>query len=522
MHNPDLPNGLDPENGRAQSPDGLRQALAHWRAMIDAINDPIFLHDDQFRIVRANAAYAARAGMAIDELAGRPYWEVFPAAQGPLTTCTRALADQREHRERVTTAAGEVFLSRAFPVPDADGETLFSVHILEDIHEEARQEEELSQLNRALRVISDGNRTMLRASSEQELLDGVCRTGVDRGGFRLAWVGVAEDDPDRTVRPVAWAGPASDYLEGLHVTWADNPEGQGPTGRAIREGRPVAVQNITGDPRYEPWRETALKHGFQASLALPLSVGDGVWGALNLYATEPFAFSDQEVELLSELANDLAYGIQFQRTQQAYEEQAQRVERALEGTVRALAKVAEYSDPYTAGHQARVSQLARAIAEEMGWEPEAAWGVEMGGWIHDIGKTAIPTGILNKSGGLSPQEFELIKTHCDLGREMVADTDFPWPVTAMVHQHHERLDGSGYPQGLRGDRIAREARILAVADVVEAMCAHRPYRPALGPEQALAEIENRKGTAFDAEVVDACLRLFREKGFAFDFGTEFD
>ncbi|MFB6259527.1 MAG: HD-GYP domain-containing protein, partial [Thiohalorhabdaceae bacterium] len=131
-------------------------------------------------------------------------------------------------------------------------------------------------------------------------------------------------------------------------------------------------------------------------------------------------------------------------------------------------------------------------------------------------KIAIPTGILNKSGPLSPQEFELIKTHCAIGRDMVAGIDFPWPVAAMIHQHHERIDGSGYPQGLTGDQMVPEARILAVADVMEAMCAHRPYRPALGEEKALAEIEKRRGTAFDPEAVDACLRLFREKGFRFD------
>ena len=179
-------------------------------------------------------------------------------------------------------------------------------------------------------MISGGNRVMLRAKSEVELLEGVCQTAVEQGGFRLAWVGLCREDPDKTVEPVAWAGPANDYLEGLHVTWAESPEGQGPTGRAIREGRPVAARNITGDPDYAPWRETALKHGFRASLALPLRMGETVGGALNLYASEPFAFSDQEVDLLSELASDLAYGIQYRRTETAYRQQAARAAKALE------------------------------------------------------------------------------------------------------------------------------------------------------------------------------------------------
>lgn len=515
MREPDLPYGHDPEGGNGQTKGAFREALHHWRAVIDALRDPIFLHDPDGHLLRANAAYMELAGGTFDDAIGRPYWEVFPPGDGPLTTCRQAAEDHGERRERVTTPAGDTYLSRAFPVLDDRGEPLFAVHILEDITDEAHQQEELALLNRALRVISGGNRTMLRSETEQELLDGVCQTAVELGGYCLAWVGVRAEDPDRSVEAAAWAGPDADYLEGLTVTWADTEQGQGPTGRAIREDRPVAAQNISADPGYDPWREAAGSHGFRSSLALPLHVDNEVWGTLNLYAAEPFAFSSQEIDLLSELANDLAYGIQYHRTRQAYRAKAHQVERALEGTVRAMAQVTEYSDPYTAGHQAGVSRLARAIAEALGWSGHAAWGVEMGGWVHDIGKAAIPSGILNKSGDLSPQEFELVKTHCDIGRDMVADVDFPWPVADMIHQHHERLDGSGYPQGLSGDRIIPEARVLAVADVVEAMSAHRPYRQALGETKALAEIESRRGTAFDPEVVDACLRLFREGGFRF-------
>lgn len=492
------------------------RSLAPWRAVSDAVREPVFIHDLEGRILHANAAYVAQAEAGLEEVVGAPYWEVFPRGEGPLTSCDEeAEAANQEHRERVTTQAGHPFLSRAIPLADAGGDVRFTVHILEDLSEGAPRTEELGRLNRALRIISGGNRVMLRAETEQEVLDWVCRTAVEEGGLRLAWVGVARQDPDRTVAPLAAAGPAVDYLDGITVTWADSPEGQGPTGRAVREDRPVSAQDITRDPRYEPWREVALKHGFKASLALPLHLEDGVWGTLNLYAEEPFAFSDLEIDLLTELATDLAYGIQYRRTEEAYRQQAARATKALEGTVRALAQVTEYSDPYTAGHQGRVAELARAIAETLGWDQEAAWGVEMGGWVHDIGKMAIPSGILNKSGPLSPQEFELIKTHCAIGRDMVAGIEFPWPVAAMIHQHHERIDGSGYPQGLSGDQMAPEARILAVADVMEAMCAHRPYRPALGAEQALAAIEERKGTGFDPEVVEACVHLFRNKGFAF-------
>jgi PAS domain S-box-containing protein/putative nucleotidyltransferase with HDIG domain len=192
---------------------------------------------------------------------------------------------------------------------------------------------------------------------------------------------------------------------------------------------------------------------------------------------------------------------------------------ALVATVEAIAATVETRDPYTAGHQRRVATLAAAIATEMGLPPGAVEGIHFGALIHDLGKMQVPSELLSKPTKLSRLEFELIKTHPQAGYEIVKGIKFPWPVAEMVHQHHERLDGSGYPQGLKGDAIAPEARILAVADVVEAMSSHRPYRPGLGIESALKEIEAKRGTWFDPVAVDACLRLFREKGFTLESGV---
>jgi len=176
----------------------------------------------------------------------------------------------------------------------------------------------------------------------------------------------------------------------------------------------------------------------------------------------------------------------------------------------------EARDPYTAGHQQRVARLACAIACDMALGGDEDEGIRLGGMIHDIGKIHLPAEILSKPGRLSDMEFALVKSHTRVGYDILKDIDFPWPVADIAHQHHERLDGSGYPQGLRGDEICLEARIVAVADVVEAMSSHRPYRPALGIDAALKEIEARRGIWFDPEAVDACLRLFRKKGFGFD------
>ena len=172
----------------------------------------------------------------------------------------------------------------------------------------------------------------------------------------------------------------------------------------------------------------------------------------------------------------------------------------------------ELRDPYTAGHERRVGLIASAIAKEMGWDAARCETLEMAGLVHDIGKIAVPTELLTKPTRLHPLELELIKRHAQAGYEILKDVPFPVPLADIAHQHHERMDGSGYPQGLKGEAILPEARVLAVADVIESMAAHRPYRPSLGMDKALAEIEAGRGHIYDPEVVDAALRLFRDQG----------
>lgn len=183
----------------------------------------------------------------------------------------------------------------------------------------------------------------------------------------------------------------------------------------------------------------------------------------------------------------------------------------MKGTIQAMAYTVETRDPYTAGHQQRVADLSRAIANEMGLPENQIEGVFMAGVIHDLGKISVPAEILSKPGRIPEIEFSLIKIHPRSGYDILKGIEFPWPIAQIVLQHHERMDGSGYPQGLSGEDILIEARILAVADVVEAMASHRPYRPALGIDAALEEISAKKNAHFDKDVVDACLKLFDTK-----------
>jgi len=199
--------------------------------------------------------------------------------------------------------------------------------------------------------------------------------------------------------------------------------------------------------------------------------------------------------------------------EQKLQDTLESLRKAVNTTIRVMVSAVETRDPYTSGHQTRSAGLARAIATEMGLPQDTIEGIRMAGSIHDIGKLSIPAEILSKPTKLSDIEFRLIKEHARQGYEILKDVESPWPLAEIVHQHHERMDGSGYPGNLKGDEILIEARILAVADVVEAMASHRPYRAGLGIDAALKEIEQNRGVFYDSDVVDACLTLFREKGF---------
>lgn len=203
----------------------------------------------------------------------------------------------------------------------------------------------------------------------------------------------------------------------------------------------------------------------------------------------------------------------FHRREQELEEAVDRLNRSLRGAVLAVASALEKRDPYTAGHSVRVAELAAALASEIG-RPDLADRLGLVGSVHDIGKISVPAEILAKPSSLAPAEFALIKTHPETGYEILRNIDFGWPAADIVLQHHERLDGSGYPRGLKGAEICLEARIIAVADVVEAMSSHRPYRPALGISAALEEISANKDRLYDGSVVAACIRIF-ERGFRF-------
>ena len=393
----------------------------------------------------------------------------------------------------------------------------------QDITERKQAEAAIQHANRALAALSAVNKSLVRADSEEELLQSICQAIIRQRGYRLACVGYKQHDENKSIKIMAYAGEGEGCREVMQFTWAESEHGMGPSGRAIRGGVTQLCQDIANDPSCLSWREAARQHGYASNIALPLLNGDNtVFGVLNVYAEEVNAFAPREIALLEEMAGDLAFGVnslhirrERDLAQDKIQQQLVQLQDSLEDTVRAIATIVEMRDPYTAGHQVRVADLAAALAKQMGLPGEQVHAIHLAGIVHDLGKIQIPAEILSKPGKITDLEFGLIKIHPQAGYDILKGINFPWPIAQMVLQHHERMDGSGYPQGLKGDAILLEARILSVADVVEAISAHRPYRPGLGIDVALEEIARNRGKFYDPQAVDACLVLFREQHYSF-------
>ncbi|MFZ4481838.1 MAG: HD domain-containing phosphohydrolase [Rhodoferax sp.] len=264
-----------------------------------------------------------------------------------------------------------------------------------------------------------------------------------------------------------------------------------------QESMALIRQTLTG----ERWShvEIDIQHQDQ-------SIHKVQWNSATIYAPD-----GQTVQSVIAQGQDITEKVQAQEEVKRYIAELQT---AFMGAVEVATQVTEIRDPYTAGHERRVAAIAVAIGSELGLDARQQEGLNVAGHLHDIGKIGIPAEILTRPGKLKPLEYQLIQGHVQFGYEILNQVKFPWTIAEIVLQHHERMDGSGYPQGLKGDAIQLNARIIGVADVVEAMSSSRPYRPAFGVAAALSEIERGRGSLFDATVVDACLHLFREKGYA--------
>ena len=370
----------------------------------------------------------------------------------------------------------------------------------------------------ALSALSEAAASLARADSQDRLVKEVCDSIAAQGPYVLAWVGKAEDDLNKSVRVIGGAGSAIAYINNIVVSWSDqNVTGMGPAGVCIRTGKSSVVVDSELDPGFASWRDLARTFYIRSAIACPIQDGEKPFGCLLIYSKKPNAFGPEEILLFESLAKEIGFGLRAIDRQQQLDDQIhekekiqERLAAALRSTIEAMARTMEWRDPYTAGHQKRVASIATAIANKLNWSNEATQALYMAAMVHDIGKVAVPSEILTKPTHLTDLEMKMVQEHPETGFQILKDIPFPWPIAEMVHQHHERLDGSGYPKGLKGSEICQEARVLAVADTIEAMATHRPYRPARGLLAAMDEIRAEAGTKLDTQVVNAAFELLKD------------
>jgi PAS domain S-box-containing protein len=460
---------------RRQAEDALQEGQRQLKAILDNIPDIAWLKDKESRFIAVNEPFGKSCGIKPEDLVGKTDLDIWSR-----DLAERYRADDKEVMESgkrkqveepLTDSEGKALWieTTKTPIYDEQGNFVGTAGIARDITERKRTEEELKRRENLLQKIFDVLPIGLWfADKEGRLLRG------NPAGVKI-WGAEPKVSPSEYGVFKARRLPSGEEI--APEDWA--------LVHTVREGVTVVDEMLEIDA-FDGKKKVILNY-----TAPVLDDQGALQGAIvvNLDIT-----SRKEAEE------------KLQRTLDS-------LRKAFGTTVQVMVSAIETRDPYTAGHQIRSADLARAIATEMGLSPEKIDGIRMAGVIHDIGKLSVPAEILSKPTKLTDIEFSLIKEHSRRGYEILKDVESPWPLAQIVYQHHERMDGSGYPRNLKGDEILMEARILAVADVVESMASHRPYRPALGLNAALEEIENNKGILYDDAVADTCLRLFREKGF---------
>ena len=369
------------------------------------------------------------------------------------------------------------------------------------LYKKSSKDEEIKRLNTLKDAISKINHLLLHIKKENVLYQNVCDILIKTGEYNFIWIGLFDTQKNK-INCAAFAGKENGYLEN-------------PVVMATETDKILIVNDIVADPFFKPWRGKALYRDYRAMAAVPLICNKKIIGNLNVYSGIKNSFKNQETKFLKEVANDIAIGIKSIRYEKELESNYINTKRALYETIDSIALISERRDSYTAGHQKRVAVLTRAIAKEMKLDANMTEGIYLISILHDLGKMCIPLSILSKPACLSEAEIMLIHSHSKEGYDILKNIEFPWPIAKTILQHHERMDGSGYPYRLKDKDILLEAKILAVADTIEAMSSHRPYRPAVGLDKALKEIAKNRGILYDSLVVDVCIDLFKNKKFKF-------
>lgn len=522
---------IQPKPQNSEVIDVNQELSLRYLRLFETAQDGILILDfSTGKIEDANPFITNLLGYSKEELVGKELWEIGPfvdkeaakAAFKELHDKGYVRYDDLPLRHKDGRNLAVEFVSNAYTV---NGDKVIQCNIRDisdrKISDRALRvsEDLLEKQNWAVLAYAHAAISLSRAEDESTLINDVCSAIVKEAPYVLAWVGMAEFNEGKTVRVAGMDGTAVKYAENLQLSWAENAvSGIGPVGECIRSGKSTVVLDTKQDPRFKIWLERASKFDIRCVVASPIHDGTKTIGALAVYSKITNAFTESEIHLFENLADEIGYGLRSikHRQELAQEVKERQIAQdqltlALESTIAAMSKTMEWRDPYTAGHQKRVAEIATIIGEKMGLSQDRLQGLHMAGMVHDIGKIAIPSEILTKPTALTDLEKRMVQEHVESGYQILKDIPFNAPIADIVRQHHERVDGTGYPLGLKGDQILLESKILAVSDTIEAMGSHRPYRPARSLELTFSEIRRLSGSYLDEDVVKAALELFEDQ-----------
>jgi PAS domain S-box-containing protein/putative nucleotidyltransferase with HDIG domain len=503
------------ERQRAEA--SLRRSRERYRSLFEQMNEAILVVQDE--VVRAaNRKSEELVGWTVSELAGRSFFELVHPDDRDLVVerhrCRMRGEDPpRQYEFRVMTREGgsrwvEVSADRIEWENKAA-----SLSLLTDVTERRKATERSTQLLKRQTAINELAFALGSTSDTPQ----VCRILYDHVRRLMTadeFIVSHIDAESQQLRPTFVVAEGAERDVSQLPAIPDESEGQKAERHVLQTGRATYISDWLANGEATDRAPAGEQAGsVRSALLAPMRCEDDVIGVLEVRSRTPEGYGDEDLDLIAGLANVAAIAIRNSQRAEEAQSHAAQVQAAFEALIRTISALAGTRDPYTAGHQQRVAKLAVAISEELGLDDATVECVRVSSLVHDIGKLSIPAEILSKPSKLTDAEFRIIRSHADSAFRILSDVEFPWPIAQTVHQHHERLDGTGYPLALKGEEIRPEARIIAVADVVEAMASHRPYRPARGLDSALEEIRAHRSTWFDPRVVDACVTLFRDRGF---------
>lgn len=500
---------------RMQRIEALRESTERFTQAFEFAPNGITLVGLNGKYLQANRSFCSMVGFSEQELLGKTYQEITHPddLKADNEFVRQLLADEittYQMEKRYIHKRGHPIwvLLRVSLIHDKDGKPQYFLSQMQDITERKRSEELLNALNQAAQA-------MQLAFTQQAIFDAIS-TELNKYFITCMLFTLNEQQDQLMTKYLGFDEERTKRVEELsEIKTQDfsfpvdkvNAYYQviNKRGTLFLEDAYAVMQQLFPRMFEKLPEEVARKMFSSASIITPLIIENNMIGVFSLHSN---SFIKEDIPIVT------AFGYQLAAAWNKAD-LTEKLKQTLNGIVKTIAMTVEIRDPYTAGHQERVSELAAAIAYEMQLPENQVEGIHIAGAIHDIGKISVPAELLSKPGILSEIEFNLIKIHPKSGFDLIKNIDFPWPLAQTIYQHHEKLDGSGYPRGLKGNQIITEARVVTVADVVEAMSSHRPYRAALGIDEAMQEIKEKRGTWYDPAVVDACVKVF-EKGFKFD------